>query len=286
VSVSPVDLHREVLERAQGDDREAALSTAQRFLDLFSSSEDPEVRELTAGVTATWLSLKVNLEPDDALPLCDEVFARYEIASGVVAAVVATVALRLKVEALLKSADDTRVSAAVGELVDFFESRSTVDDAVQPAQQLIAAAKTLSHEHQYSLAVAVLRPVVDQLDVSQEPTAHQLAAVAQLWLLLAVLLDDADLPTRERELEALEAFGDDWIKAVDRLLRELNGQHGWRPQIVLLISMRIEWLEHAGRTDEARAAQTDFIETFEGKWRDIPAVSQLVDRYRDQLADE
>jgi hypothetical protein len=241
---------------------------------------------LTVGVTATWLSLKVNLEPDNALPLCDEVFARYETASGTVAAVVATVALRLKVEALLKSADDTRVPAAVGELVDFFESRSTVDDAVQPAQQLIAAAKTLSHEHQYSLAVAVLRPAVDRLGVSQEPTAHQLAAVAQLWLLLTVLLDDADLPTRERELEALEAFGDDWIKVVNRLLRELNGQHGWRPEIVLLISMRIEWLEHAGRTDEAHAAQADFIKTFEGKWRDIPAVAQLVDRYRNQLADE
>ena len=275
-----------MLERARGDDQEAALSTTQRFLDLFGRCEDPEVRDLTAGATGTWLSLKVKLAPADALPLCDEVFARYETAPGVVAAAGAAVALRLKVEVLLKSPDGTRVPAVVRELVDFFERRSNVDDAVQPAQQLIAAAKALSHERQYPLAVSVLRPVVDRFAESEEQVPHQLAAVAQLWLLLAVLLEEADVPAREREVEALEAFGDDWIKAVNHLLRELNGQQAWRPQIVVLISMRIEWLEHEGRTDEARTAQADFIEAFRGKWRDIPAVAQLVDRYRDQLADE
>ena len=274
-----------MLERARGDDQEAALSTARRFLDLFGCSEDPEVRELAAGARATWLSLKAKLAPAASLPLCDEVFARYETAPGVVAAVVASVALRLKVEALLKSADGARVPAAVRELVEFFERRSAVDDAVQPAQQLIAAAKALSHEREHPLAVSVLRPVVDRFAESEKQIPHQLAAVAQLWLLLAVLLDDADVPVREREIEALEAFGDDWIKAVDHLLRELNGQQAFRPQIVVLISMRIEWLEREGRTNEARTAQADFIEAFQGKWRDIPAVAQLVDRYRDQLAD-
>ena len=279
------ELHEEMLTRARLGDHAGTVAAAEVYLDRVEESQEPESRDLRAGVYATWLSSKAHLDAAEALPLCDEVFIRFATDSGLVSVAVAASALRIKTELLLLDDDVPGALLAAGKLAEFFDGDRIPADSVQPAEQVIATARGLIRTRQNRPAVGLLRRVVNHLtQAAKESAASELSALAELWLLLALILEGDPGPV-PREVEIFDAMGDRAMRAVDRVLRELNGQPPWRQAIVILVSIKVHLLDAQGRGAQAREVREGFIEAFRGKWTDLPSVAFLVEQYKAELND-
>jgi hypothetical protein len=276
-------LHQSILDCAKAGDHVQVVDVAERYLDQFADSDDVEQRSLTAGVVVTWLSSKANLAPAEALVACDEVFGRYRTLADYEALAVAAAALRIKAGVLLRTSEPQLAAEAAGQLSSFFETLEDSADLVQPSGQLIATGKNFLQANQSHTAITLFKVVVQRLAQRTDPKPRQLAALAQLWLLLAVVRD-GDLEPAMAELQTLDVLDDDAARAIDVLLHELREQQPWRWAMIMLIGMKIDALDARGDTDRARETRQGFIEAFDGQWKDIPAVAVLVEKCRADLA--
>ena len=279
----PRELHRAMLEHAKAGEHAEVVGIAEQYLDQFADSDDVELRQLTAGVLVTWLASKAHLAPAEALVACEEIFDRYKAAPDFEAPAVAAAALRVKSELLLQSGETQMAADVAGRLADFFEHLDDSIDLVQPGGQLIAAGERFLRSDQSLTATVLFRRVALRLADRSDPTSRQLAALARLWLLLAIVREGDPTPAIA-EVESLDVSDDDAGQAIDLLLRELNGQRFWRWAIILLVGMKIDALDACGDHERARKTRRGFIEAFDGKWKDIPAVAVLVEKCRSDLA--
>jgi hypothetical protein len=299
------DAHRAMLQHAQAGEAAEALAASERYLELVSDLDDPELTSRTTGATATWLSLKARLEPSEELLLaCDEIFERFREDVAPEAAALAVTALRVKIGLLLDSDHSGETEATAATLVSFYISSPQGPNDVATGNQLILAAHSLLAAQRPAAALAVARPVVDRLAGRQEERGRLLGAAAQVWVLLATMYSGARTPEAEvpkdltelqslsveamremspviEEAEKLAEMGEDAVQAIDLVVRRLHAGGQWDRAIITALGMKIETLTELNRPDEVRAAKQDFINRFGGL--DVWNVRPMVEEYKHDL---
>jgi hypothetical protein len=286
-----------------------ALASAREVLRRVREAENPQAAQiLLASATATWLTSRATLNPDDeTLPaVCDDLFERSEGLSArgsVHAAPTAIIALGVKIQLLLGARQVDEAKQVAERLAAFYCGRPVSDKSADEASEVIRIVSNMVSMGAPVPAAELARKVVNRLTDAAIPEGALLAATAQCWVVIAALytaepepgvpvphdaeelrslLAADDLPglaAAGKDTRRLIAMGDDAIQAGE-MITPLLRDHGpqWDRARMTLSMIKIAALDELGRQDEVRAAERAFIAEFSnsGDWR----VDGVVEYYK------